>query len=187
MSKDKFNDKYRIESARAKWHDYDNGVYFITICTKNRECFFGSIQNNKMILSETGEYTEQKLQTINNHYLYAEILLWTIMPNHIHMILSIDGTKLPFKKRDMPIFQQNESSGTDQTPIEKATETQSWLSNVVCQFKQSIKRFTNQKKIDFAWQARFHDHIIRNQKEMDFISEYIENNVMKWNEDRFYC
>ena len=106
MSKDKFQDKYRIESARAKWHDYDNGFYFVTICTKNREYFFGTIQNTEMVLSETGKYLKQQLQTIGEHYLYAEIPLWTIMPNHIHLIVSIDGGRLPHKKRDIPVLEK---------------------------------------------------------------------------------
>ena len=200
MSKDKFQDKYRIDSARAKWHDYDDGFYFVTICTKNREYFFGTIQNCEMILSPIGTYVKQQLQIINERYLYAEIMLWTIMPNHIHLILSIDSSKIPHKKRDIPVVGNDiipktgdvsghggDVSGHVSTAIECAVQGQSWLSNVICQFKQSIKRFANQHKIEFAWQTRFHDHIIRNQKEMDLISEYIENNVRKWKEDCFYC
>ena len=193
MSEDKFQDKYRIDSARAKWHDYDDGFYFITICTKNRECFFGSIKNSEMILSPIGEYVKHQLQTINEHYLYAEIILWTIMPNHIHLILSLDSSKMPHKKRDIPVLgngiiqKTGDMSGHVSTAIECAVQGQSWLSNVICQFKQSIKRFANQHEIEFAWQSRFHDHIIRNQKEMDLIAEYIENNVKKWEEDCFYC
>jgi len=53
MSKDKFQDKYRIESARAKWHDYDNGFYFVTICTKKftfRKCRNG-MRNKQTIVA----------------------------------------------------------------------------------------------------------------------------------------
>ena len=152
-----------------------------------------------MILSPIGEYAKQQLQTINERYLYAEIMLWTIMPNHIHLILSIDSSKIPHKKRDVPVVGNDniqkigdvsghggDVSGHVSTAIECAVQGQSWLSNVICQFKQSIKRFANQHEIEFAWQTRFHDHIIRNQKEMDLITEYIENNVRKWEEDCFY-
>ena len=184
MSKDKFQDKYRIESARAKWHDYDNGFYFVTICTKNREYFFGTIQNTEMVLSETGKYLKQQLQTIGEHYLYAEIPLWTIMPNHIHLIVSIDGGCLPHKKRNIPILEKN--SHSENVGMECATNKQSWLSVVIRQIKQSVTRFAKQNNIEFYWQSSFHDYIIRNQKEMDLISEYIENNVRKWEEDCFY-
>ena len=78
----------------------------MTICTKNREYFFGTIQNTEMLLSETGKYLKQQLQTIGEHYSYAEIPLWTIMPNHIHLIVSIDGGRLPHKKRNIPILEK---------------------------------------------------------------------------------
>jgi len=70
--------------------------------------------------------------------------------------------------------------------MECATNKQSWLSVVIRQIKQSVTRFAKQNNIEFYWQSSFHDHIIRNQKEMDLISEYIENNVRKWEEDCFY-
>ena len=191
MDCDKFKNKYRIDSARAKWHDYDDGFYFVTICTKNRECFFGAIKNSEMILSEIGKYTEERLQMIHDHYSYAEIPLWVIMPNHIHLILSIDRSKLSHKKRNIPVSIVIANCGDEtfqETSLrtEHATATQSWVSVVIGQFKQSVTRFAKQKKIEFAWQSRFHDHIIRNQKEMALISEYIENNVRKWEEDCFF-
>lgn len=92
MSDDKFQDKYRIDTARAWWHDYDGGAYFITICTKNREHFFGEIENGKMVLSEIGEYTRQCIEQIPQHNPYAEIPLYVIMPNHLHLIVLIVET-----------------------------------------------------------------------------------------------
>lgn len=191
MDYDKFKNKYRIDSARAKWHDYDDGFYFVTICTKNREYFFGTIQNSEMILSETGEYVKQRIKMIHEHHLYAEIPLWTVMPNHIHLIVSIDGGRLPHKKRDIPILEkisgtEDVSGNVSTNGMECATNKQSWLSVVIRQFKQSVTRFAKQNNIEFYWQSRFHDHIIRNQKELDLISEYIENNVKRWEEDCFY-
>lgn len=42
---EKFNNQYRIPSARANWHDYNGGVYFVTICTKNRVHYFGDCRD----------------------------------------------------------------------------------------------------------------------------------------------
>ena len=195
---EKFRNKYRIDSARAKWHDYDDGFYFVTICTKNREYFFGTIENNEMILSETGKYVRQRMERIHEHHLYAEIPLWTVMPNHVHLIVSIDIGRLPHKKRDIPVLenisQTGDVSGTGgdvsgnvstTKGMECATNKQSWLSVVIRQFKQSVTRFAKQNNIEFAWQSGFHDHIIRNQKELDLVSEYIKNNVKRWEEDCF--
>ena len=184
MSTDKFQNRYRIDSTRAKWHDYDDGFYFVTICTKDRECFFGTIKNNEMIFSEIGKYTEQQLLLFPKHNEYIEVLSSVIMPNHIHLILAIDRTKINHKKRDIPILQKTETNETfHETSLRNATKQQSWLSVAIRLFKQSVTRFANRNGIAFGWQERFHDHIIRNQKEMDFIVEYIENNIQKWDDD----
>ena len=89
MSEDRFLEKYRIDSARAWWHDYDGGAYFITICTENREHYFGEIEDGKMVLSEIGEYTSQCIEQITQHNPYAEIPMYVIMPNHLHLIVFI--------------------------------------------------------------------------------------------------
>ena len=191
MSDIKFKDKYRIPSARATWHDYDGGIYFITICTKHREHDFGEIESGNMLLSEIGAHTQKCIEEITEHNPYAEIPLYTIMPNHLHLIVVIDSDKTPYDKRTvdvvtLPIETFQETSLQKKTPIERATEMQSWLSVVIRQFKQSITRFANENNIEFAWQARFHDHIIRDNDELNGIANYIENNVMNWKEDVFY-
>ena len=191
MSELKFKDKYRIPSARATWHDYDGGIYFITICTKYREHDFGEIEDGNMLLSEIGAHTQKCIEEITQHNPYAEIPLYTIMPNHLHLIVVINSDKTPHDKRTvdvdiMPIETFQETSLQKKTPIEQATEMQSWLSVVIRQFKQSITRFANENNIEFAWQARFHDHIIRDNDEMNGIANYIENNVANWKEDTFY-
>ena len=98
-TKQKYHNKYRIPSARADWHDYNGGAYFITICTKNREHFFGEIENGEMILSEIGEYADKNISEITQHNCYAEMPLWIVMPDHIHMVVIIDDTKTPHEKR----------------------------------------------------------------------------------------
>lgn len=191
MSDIKFKDKYRIPSARAAWHDYDGGSYFITICTKYREHDFGEIEDGKMILSEIGAHTQKCIEEITQHNPYAEIPLHVIMPNHLHLIVVIDYDKTPHDKRTVDVVTTHvetfrETSLQRKTPIERATEMQSWLSVVIRQFKQSITRYAHKNNIDFAWQTRFHDHIIRDNDEMNGIANYIENNVANWKQDKFY-
>ena len=191
MSDLKYKDKYRIPSARAAWHDYDGGSYFITICTKYREHDFGEIEDGKMLLSEIGTHTQKCIEEITQHNPYAEIPLHVIMPNHLHLIVVIDYDKTPHDKRTVdvvatPVESFPETSLQRKTPIERATEMQSWLSVVLRQFKQSITRYAHEKNIDFAWQTRFHDHIIRDNDEMNGITNYIENNVANWKQDKFY-
>ena len=193
-----FHSKFRVLSARADWHDYNGGAYFVTICTQNREHFFGEIENGEMLLSEIGKYANQNISEIPKHNPYAEIPLWVVMPDHIHMIVIINHDKLPHEKRSIVVetFPETslrhprincfetfrETSLQMGKSIVRATQMQSWLSVVVRQFKQSVTRFARTKQPYFAWQTRYYDRIIRNQDEMNRIAIYIENNVAKWGE-----
>ena len=91
-----YQEKYRIRSARAEWWEYYEGIYFITIVTKNRRHYFGKITKNpnngmnEMHLSKMGNYVHEIIQKITEHERYAYNPVWTVMPNHIHFIVMID-------------------------------------------------------------------------------------------------
>ena len=90
----KFNNKYRIPSARLQNWDYgNNGAYFITICTKNRICFFGEGLHEKI---ETGIIAEKIWFEIPKHFPFVELDRFVVMPNHIHGIIIINKTKSDF-------------------------------------------------------------------------------------------
>lgn len=88
----KFKGKYRIESTRLQnWNYGWDGVYFVTIVTKNRQCFFGEISKTKqMILSEIGKIAEQSWIEIPSHFPFVELDEFVVMPNHIHGIIIIN-------------------------------------------------------------------------------------------------
>ena len=87
----KFQNKYRIPSARAEWWDYgNNAAYFITICTANRKHYFGDIRNGKMELSPIGIIADIFWHEIRNHADFVKLGEFVVMPNHIHGILIID-------------------------------------------------------------------------------------------------
>ena len=179
MSEERFQNLYRIPSARAKWHDYNGGMYFITLCTQNREHFFGEIQNGVMHLTEIGKYTQDCVQDIPSHNPYAEVPLFVIMPNHIHLVVTIDGGDC----RDVPW--RVSTDGKDKI-MQEISNRQGKLSTTIGGMKQAITRFARHHNLSFAWQPRFHDHIIRGNKDMNKIADYIENNVAKWEYDKFY-
>ena len=94
---DYFQNRFRIPSARASWHNYREGLYFITICAHQQKPYFGRIiprpglEENQLVLTEVGRYVEENLQQITSHYPYAEIPVFVIMPNHLHFIIIIDS------------------------------------------------------------------------------------------------
>ena len=209
MSDEKFQNKYRIKSARAVWHDYNGGNYFITICTKNREHFFGEIvpavetlratspvemgciaketlRATSLRMTEIGKYAFENLQNINIHYPYAEIPLFVVMPNHVHAIVLIDGAQHRDVEKNAERKDVARNVSTTENRNEKMVEIakhQSLLCVVVRGFKSAITKFAHDNHIDFAWQTRFHDRIIRDQNEMNQIADYIENNPVNWVND----
>jgi len=89
---EKFKGLYRNETFRAQWWDYrSEGSYHITICTKNRNHFFGEIINEEMCLSEVGKLADQFWSEIPKHFPHIQLNEFVIMPNHIHGILIICG------------------------------------------------------------------------------------------------
>lgn len=84
----KFHDKYRVPSNRLKGYDYSSdGAYFITICTKNRENYFGEIIGGKMVVNEAGKILQNQILDIENHFDYVMVDEFIVMPNHVHLII----------------------------------------------------------------------------------------------------
>ena len=206
---DKFKNKYRIPSARLQSWDYgSNGAYFITICTQNREHFFGEIvvsttvltpnvetpklgvstfvdQTNvvsTMKLNDVGRLAEKYWFEIPDHFPFVELGNFVVMPNHTHGILIIN------------------KNGRDGVPPTVADETdavtkpggknEKWKSNTIGSIINQYKRIVtiNARKIhaDFNWQSRFHDHIIRDSQSFETIQHYIINNPLNWDTDKFH-
>ncbi|GHT53826.1 hypothetical protein FACS189446_2160 [Bacteroidia bacterium] len=188
MSDEKFQNKYRIKSARATWHDYNGGAYFITVCTKNREHFFGEIVQSTMQLSPIGQILCNNLQNVTIHYPYAEIPLFVVMPNHWHAIVFVDGENCRDVSRlngkDVSRYVSTGETAKNKKMVEIAKH-QSLLSWTIRGIKTAIKKYANENGIEFAWQTRFHDRIIRDKKMMNTVADYIENNVARWDNDCF--
>lgn len=185
---DKFLGKYRKQSARAMWHDYDGGLYFVTICTKERVHYFGEISENEMHLTEVGQYVVEQIRNVQVHYNYAKIPLWVVMPNHLHAIVIIDGDNIPYKRRVVKTLDGSMVESRRATTLQQRgiANMQGWLSVVVGGIKSAVTKFANERRIPFVWQTRFHDRIVRDICEMNQIADYIENNVQKWEMDKFY-
>ena len=81
------------KTPRAQWHNYNGAEYFITICTKNRLHFFGEVVEGEVLLTEVGKHAKECIIKIGNIYSEIEIPLFVLMPNHIHMIVNLEGVK----------------------------------------------------------------------------------------------
>ena len=170
---DKFQNKYRIPSARAPFWDYGwNASYFVTICTYHQNCYFGDIVNEEMVLSDIGEIAQQCWLQIPEHFPFVKLDVFIIMPNHVHGIVIID---------------KNDDGRNDEPSSKNKFGPQSKnLPSIIRGFKIGVTKNARMINKDFAWQAKYYDHIIRNDKSYNNISEYIENNPITWGKDKFY-
>ncbi len=198
-----FNNKYRIESARLKGWDYaSDGAYFITICTKDREHFFGECLNGKMKLSTMGAIVQGFWYDIPAHFPQIRLDVFVVMPNHIHGILVLDKSLLGKNAADdndnddvetlhaTSLQPQPQPQPQPHTPAfyQAISPDAGSIATVVRSFKSVCTKhiravFPNQ---NFAWQERFWDTIIRDEASWDRISNYIITNPANWDKDKFY-
>ena len=197
-----YKNKYRIPSARLQHWDYGwNAAYFVTICTHNRQCFFGEISNGKMELSEMGKTATIYWMEIPDHFPFVNLGAFVVMPNHIHGIVVIDKPQTvnapipdPVETPNLGVSTNDVANGVTNNVANGVTNMNDknndpWkpgtLGVIINQYKR--KCTIESRKIDpeFAWQSRFHDHIIRNEKSYQNISQYIINNPANWDNDKF--
>ncbi|MCC6720947.1 MAG: hypothetical protein IT243_02005 [Bacteroidia bacterium] len=188
------------KSIRLKGYDYSQaGLYFITICTHNRECFFGEIvgANNdlpEMILNDAGKIANDCWFEIPQHFPNAVLHEHIVMPNHVHGIIELTDNVGARHGVSLPDNTGNTAGTSHGMSLPQQPNTNQFgkpiagsVSVIINQYKSSIKRWCNKNGHEyFKWQSRFHDHIIRNEQSYQIISEYIINNPAKWQDDKFY-
>jgi putative transposase len=207
---DLYQNKYRIPSARLQAWDYSNqGMYFITIFTGNRECYFGNIVETRCIasppakhnpsvidpapppsemqLSEIGKVAEREwLKTVElRPDMNLELAEFVVMPNHFHGIIMIGENAYNnptgrYAKGDA----MHRVSITE--PANKFGPQSKNIASILRGYKSAITTAARKNQIPFAWQARFHDHIIRSETEYIKVANYIINNPTSWANDKFY-
>ncbi|MFW5850934.1 MAG: hypothetical protein ACOCWB_01800 [Bacteroidota bacterium] len=151
------------KNIRLRGYDYSSeGFYFITICTKNRECFFGSIQNKKFKFSPIGAIAYTYWHQIPYHFDKVQLGEFIIMPNHIHGIIKIIHPSKISDKLEKQTYKCGFSHQSFNGKKNKFKYTISGsISSIINQFKSSVTRWCNIHNFEFEWQERFHDHIIR--------------------------
>ena len=196
MNTEKYQNKYRISSARLKNYDYSsNGAYFVTIVTKNRTHFFGKIVDdgknaiNRVSLSKIGKIAQKYWDEIPQHFPFIKLDEMVVMPNHIHGILIID------KPTDVVETTPTASIPPSTKKPRNKNHNPEWKPGTIGVILNQFKRICTIKShlaktpklgvsTTFAWQSRFHDRIIRNENELNRIRKYIIKNPEMWGRDR---
>ncbi len=159
-------------NIRIPNYDYGgNGAYFITVCTKERKKILSNVGAtigrpnaflNEIQLTGYGKIAEKHINQLNDFYNNISVDRYVIMPDHIHLILSI-------------------LNGQSGTPVPTGENIKIDNSNsIIARFVSTFKRFCNKEYCVNIWQPRYYDHVIRNQQDYNEVWEYIENNPKSW-------
>ena len=193
MGRKKYNPEiHHRRSIRIKEYDYSReGLYFITICTFNHACLFGHIDNGDMAMTEYGNIVYNEwLQTgeMRKNIILNEFV---VMPNHIHGIIEInDSTRRGTMPRAL-VHRETKRQGTKHcAPTEQfGKPTSNTIPTIVRGYKSTVtKQINTIRKTPGqpVWQRSYYEHIIRNEKSYNRISEYIRYNPEKWLQDKYY-
>lgn len=181
------------KSPRKQGYDYaQSGMYFVTICTHQRERLFGYIRDGEMHRNLLGKITAECWAAIPRHHPHVELDVYVIMPNHVHGIIVItDVVGTPYMVSENNL-KSNQTDGMYPVPTNtnshESVNPKPVLGVVVGTFKAAVTRHANRilSLPTTVWQARYHDRIIRNEREYNYIRQYVLANPARWQEDTFY-
>jgi putative transposase len=152
-------------SPRLRGYDYSQeGAYFVTICTYRRDHHFVVVTNVDTLLNDIGTIAAEHWSTIPTVFPQIECDAFVIMPNHVHGIIVINEPHAASNKRHT-------------------------LGVVIGNYKAAVTRQMNRKlgiRAPRLWQDSFHDHIIRDERSLNHIRQYVLTNPAQWEADSLY-
>lgn len=196
-------ENHHRHSIRLSGYDYSQpGIYFVTFCCYEKQCFFGEIENQRMSLSPIGQIAKKCWLAIPEHFPDVKLDKYVIMPNHIHIIIIINDCAGGVCGTDFNVNHyehRDRRRGGVTPPLPVPTDTflllpqtppinyHPTLGQIVGYFKyqttKQINLFRNTPGLS-VWQRNYYEHIIRDESELNRIREYIRNNPINWQNDR---
>ncbi len=183
----KFQNKYRIPSARLEGWDYSAaGAYFITICTLEKHHLFGKIARGKMHLSPAGEQAAQHWDSIPEKFPNARLDAFVVMPNHIHGLLLLQSEQpAVLEKQSLQIPNPLETvlglaggcTGMHNPMFANG------IGRILRWYKGRCTFEIRKTNSCFCWQERYWETIIWTEKALENIRNYIQTNVQRWAND----
>jgi REP element-mobilizing transposase RayT len=172
-------DRLRRRSIRLKEYDYSQpGAYFVTICVNRRKCILGHIRDDDVVLSPVGEIIRRCWEDIPNHFSAIEPDAFVIMPNHVHGILVLHG-------RGVQLNAPTSRTHIPQGRHGMISPRRNTLSVIMRTFKAAVTtQCRNNHYRSFKWQRNYYEHIIRDERQLNRIREYILYNPTQWQFDR---
>lgn len=157
--------RFKDASLRAQWWNYSSAAsYFVTICTKHRIPYFGKVMNGVMEHSEIGQVAfDEFLKTVGMRpQMNLSVDEFIVMPDHVHLLITIGVNLL---NQDLPKNSKNEFSPQSNN-----------LASIVRGYKSAVTQYCRINGLEFSWQSRYYDVIIRDQRQFEAVKNYIKQN-----------
>lgn len=163
-----------VRNNRLKHWDYSSdGYYFVTINTKGRFHDFGEVIGGKMVLNRLGKITKECWEDIPKHFPFVTLDKFVIMPDHMHGIIQIDKVG----PQDLAVLRYKRKKHKSRNRFGPQSQN---LGSIIRGFKIGVTKYANTNNIDFIWQPRYYDRIIRGEIELEKIRKYIRDNPTSW-------
>ncbi len=159
-------------SVRLPLYDYASaGAYFITVCTHERKSLFGDISGGEVQPSELGRCVTEGWSRMLELRPYVRSEAFVVMPNHVHALFLL----LPKPECDV--------AGVAGLGFKARS-----VSSIIAAFKAGVTREVRKSELADGpvWQRGFHEHVIRSQRAFDQIRQYIHENPLRWEMDRYH-
>ncbi|PSN18160.1 transposase [filamentous cyanobacterium CCP5] len=176
-------ERHHRRSIRLKGFNYaSEAFYFVTLCSYQRQCLFGTIIDGEVQLNEFGEIVAAEWMRTSDIRPNISLDEWVVMPNHIHGIISIRQT---VSTPDATLSEAAQGCTSLQGGI--AYRRPKLLSSLVSGFKLATTKQINIRRNAAGtpvWQRNYYERIMRDENALVRVQRYIQNNPSKWQEDR---
>ena len=186
-------DIHHRRSIRLRDYNYTHaGAYFVTICTFERECFFGTVLDGVVLLNDLGQIVANCWDDIPNHFPHVELDAIAIMPNHLHGIIVLTDNVQPVSSTFGAIIRSLKSAVTKRiNALNQGAGSWSVGSPHAAPDFDSAREnqgatcgaSTRGGAVSSVWQRNYYERIIRDERELLQIRQYIIDNPLKWDED----
>ena len=186
-------ERRRRRSIRLKGYDYSQaGAYFVTICTEDREWVLGEVVAGEMRPNDAGAITLAVWEDLPRHYGHVRVDVFVVMPNHVHgiIVLTDDVTAdVGTGAVGVDDVGVGTGAGLKPAPTEHApTQRRQGLPEVVRAFKTFSARRINALRGTpgvAVWQRNYYEHVVRDERALDAIRQYVADNPARWVWDRY--
>ncbi|MCO5216124.1 MAG: transposase [Thermomicrobiales bacterium] len=156
--------------VRMKGFDYRTpSYYFVTVCTHNRACLLGSVRNEEMVLNHAGQMIADITHTLTERYPQATTDSFVIMPNHVHLLIGL-----------------NLDIHLEEPALSLINVVHWWKTQTTVRYIAGVKLSGWTRFEAHLWQEGYHDHIVRNDRDLETLRIYVAENPARWGKDIYH-